>query len=283
MQRSGTASSPEVTHRSVALSEQVPTESGSRATYQIRALDRGLDILEAFSIQDPELTIGQLGERTGLPKPTIVRLLSVLIERGFVERVPAAERYRLGVRTLEVGSVFLQSTSVEAEARPIMRQLADDTGQTANLGILDGFDVIHIEVVAPDRPVRFWASIGKREAAHVSGLGKVLLAALNPSDLETCLRQPRTRLTEHTIVEAAALQRELQDVGRQGYAIDNEESNLGVVCIAAPIHDATGRTVAAVSISGLRTEFEPETTMQHLIALVTSAATQISHRLGWSG
>jgi DNA-binding IclR family transcriptional regulator len=164
-----------------------------------------------------------------------------------------------------------------------MRKLADQTGQTANLGILDKSEVIHIEVVAPDRPVRFWASIGKREAAHVSGLGKVLLAAMPPNDLETYLRQPRIRITEHTITEAPALKQELQEVARQGYAIDNEESNIGVVCIAAPIRDATGRIVAAVSISGLRTEFEPEATMHHLIDLVRSAAAGISARLGWTG
>lgn len=265
------------------MNENVTTDSGSRATYQIRALDRGLDILESFSLQNPELSIGQIGERTNLPKPTIVRLLSVLTERGFVERVPGAERYRLGVRTLEVGSVFLQSTSIETEANPIMRRLADETGQTANLGILDRYDVVHIEVVAPDRPVRFWASIGKREEAHISGLGKVLLAALPATEIDAYLPQPRTRITENTITEASALHVELQLVAQQGYAIDNEESNPGVVCIAAPIHDATGRIAAAVSISGLRAEFESENNMQRLIELVTTASSDISARLGWSG
>lgn len=257
--------------------------TAERATYQIRALDRGLDILEAFSLSQPELTIGEIGERAKLPKPTVVRLLSVLADRGYVERVPGAERYRLGVRTLEIGSVFLQSTSLEAEARPIMRRLADATRQTANLGILDHEQVVHIEVVAPDRPVRFWASIGKREDAYVSGLGKVLLTTLTGKARETYLRKPRVALTPKTIADGEALGAELDKVAAAGYAIDDEESNPGVVCIAAPIFNGKGRIEAAVSISGPRAEFDGDGTMAQMIELVRGAAGEISARLGWSG
>ncbi len=259
------------------------TQSGDRATYQIRALDRGLDILEAFSLNDPELTIGQIGERTSLPKPTVVRLLSVLAERGYVERIEGAERYRLGVRTLEIGSVFLLSTSLEAEARPIMRQLADATGQTANLGILHDWQVVHIEVVAPDRPVRFWAMIGKREDAYVSGLGKVLLAALPDDEREEYLRQSRPAVTPTTITDAGQLRDELRMTAERGYAIDNEESNAGVLCVAAPIWNGKGEIEAAVSISGPRAEFDAEGETERFIGLVQAAGRDISARLGWSG
>ncbi len=135
------------------------------ATYQIRSLERGLDLLEAFSLARPELSVAEIAAATGLPKPTVVRLLSVLLDRRYVQRGSDGERYRLGVKTLEVGGIYLQSTSLEAEAKRIMQRLAGAANQTANLGILDGFDVVHIQVVAPDRPVRFWAEIGKREDA----------------------------------------------------------------------------------------------------------------------
>lgn len=253
-----------------------------RATYQIRALDRGLDILESFSLATPELTIGQIAERAGLPKPTVIRLLSVLAERGYVERVTGADRYRLGVKTLEVSSVYLQSTSLEAEAQPIMANLARETGQTANLGILHRGQVVHIEVVAPDRPVRFWASIGKREDAYVSGLGKVLLAALDPADLVAYLNQDFPPVTSHTITDRAELARDLAEVGPQGFAVDREESNLGVMCVAAPIHDAQGRVTAALSISGLKAEFEHGDNLERYIQQVTQAADEISGRLGWT-
>lgn len=258
-----------------------PANTRGNATYQIRALERGLDILEAFSVAVPELSIGEIADRARLPKPTIVRLLSVLADRGYVERVPESERYRLGVRTLEVGSVFRQSTSLEAEAKPIMAVLADSTGQTANLGILDHFEVVHIEVVAPDRPVRFWASVGKREDAHVSGLGKVLLTALEPDARERYLARPHPSVTEHTIADAEALRAELVMTAEQGYATDREESNLGVYCIAAPIRDATGAIVAAISISGMRAEFEHGENPTRFVNEVRAAGDEISARLGW--
>jgi DNA-binding IclR family transcriptional regulator len=252
-----------------------------RATYQIRALERGLDILEAFSLNEPELSIGQIADRAKLPKPTVIRLLSVLADRGYVERLPHAERYRLGVRTLEVSSVYLQSTTVEAEARPIMTELARATGQTANLGILDHEQVVHIEVVAPDRPVRFWASIGKREDAYLSGLGKVLLNTLPAPQLERYLAKSRPALTPHTITEADALREELRLTAERGWAMDRQESNLGVVCIAAPVRNASGRIEAAISISGLHAEFEAGDTIDQFARQVRAAADEISARLGW--
>jgi IclR family acetate operon transcriptional repressor len=178
--------------------------------------------------------------------------------------------------------VFLQSTSLEAEARPIMRHLADETGQTANLGILDHDQVVHIEVVAPDRPVRFWASIGKREDAYLSGLGKVLLTTLAPKNLDAYLAVTRPAVTANTITGGESLRAELERVAAQGFAVDNEESNLGVVCIAAPIRDGNGRIAAAVSISGSRAEFTVDGVMEQYTAQVQSAAAKISARLGWA-
>jgi DNA-binding IclR family transcriptional regulator len=257
--------------------------AAERATYQIRALERGLDILEAFSLAEPELSVGQIAERTDLPKPTVIRLISVLADRGYVERVADAERYRLGVKTLEVSSVYLQSTSLEAEARPIMAELARATGQTANLGILDRGQVVHIEVMAPDRPVRFWASIGKREDAYVSGLGKVLLAALPTGDREAYLAQDFPAVTPFTITDAERLRADLDEVGQNGFAVDREESNVGVVCLAAPIRSAGGQTMAAISISGLKVEFDAGDTMTRYAQQVMAAADEISVRLGWNG
>ncbi len=258
-----------------------PETNADRVTYQIRALDRGLDILEAFAPTQPELSIGQIAERAGLPKPTVIRILSVLTERGYVERLPDVERYRLGVKTLELSSVYLQSTTIEAEARPIMSRLANETRQTANLGILDQNQVVHIEVVAPDRPVRFWASIGKREDAYVSGLGKVLLGALEPAALDAYLAQERPAITQYTTTDGGRLRAEIEEAARRGYAVDREESNLGVYCIASPIRNASGRIVAAVSISGLKVEFEPDGQMTKLANLVMAASAEISARLGW--
>jgi DNA-binding IclR family transcriptional regulator len=182
---------------------------------------------------------------------------------------------------LEISSVFLETTSVEVEARPIMTRLAHATGQTANLGILDNYQVVHIAVVAPDRPVRFWASIGKREDAYVSGLGKVLLTGLSDDQLDHYLSLQRPALTPYTITDAEALRQELRLTAQRGWAIDRQESNRGVACVAAPVRDATGAIVAAISISGLQSEFEAGSMLESFAAQVRAAADATSTRLGW--
>jgi IclR family acetate operon transcriptional repressor len=256
------------------------TEVASGSNYQVRALERALDILDAFDIATPELTITKLAERTGLPKSTVIRLVSILVERRYLERPIDSESVRIGVRAFEVGSIYIQSTSLEAEARPIMARLAEETGQTANLGILDERDVVHLAVVHPDRPLRYWATVGKREGAHYTGLGKVLMAALNPEQLNRFLGAgPLIRKTERTLVDPATLRAEIGRVRKRGYGIDDEESNPGILCIAAPIVDHSGSVIAAVSISGSKAEFTDQATPVSIEA-VRRAAHDISRRLG---
>ena len=256
-------------------------QSTEQATYQIRALERGLDLLEAFSPAKSELSVAELAAATDLPKPTIVRLLSVLLDRRFIGRAADGERYRLGVKTLEVGSIYLQSTSLEAEAKPIMQRLVSSTNQTANLGILDQYDVVHIQVVAPDRPVRFWAEIGKRGEAHVSGLGKVLLAGLDAAQFADFLSRPRLAKTPNPLVSTTDVQTAVKSARDEGYAIDDEESNEGVRCVAAPIRNQMGAIVAAISISGARSEFGSGQ-LPGYIRLVKKAGDDISTRLGYT-
>lgn len=255
------------------------TKSTDKVNYQIRVLDRALDVLESFSVTQPELGISDLATLTGIPKPTIVRLLSVLAARGYVERVTQSERYRIGVRALELGNIYLRATSLEREAEPIMAELVKATNQTANLAVLQGYEVVHIQVVAPERPVRFWASVGTREEAYYCGLGKVLLAELDDTNLQNYLHQEREARTPNTLTGADVLARELQRVRQNGFALDDEESSLGVRCIAAAIRNGLGEAIAAISISGRKEEFE-ENQIEHMARIVVAAADKISARLG---
>jgi DNA-binding IclR family transcriptional regulator len=258
----------------------VPVDQTAGSNYQVRALERALDLLDAFSLTTPELTITRLAERVGLPKSTVIRLVSILVDRRYLERVADSESLRIGVHTFEIGSIYIQATTLEAEARPIMHRLADETGQTANLGILDRGELVHIAIEPPDRPLRYWATIGKREDAHFTGLGKVLLAALTADELDAHLAsRVLTGPTAKSITEPAALRLELERVRAQGYAIDDEESNLALRCVAAPIVDRSGVTMAAVSISGSTTEFS-DAVMPAYIAAVVRAGGDISLRLG---
>jgi DNA-binding IclR family transcriptional regulator len=257
-----------------------PGDQGPGSNYQVRALERALDILDAFSLTTPELPLTRLAERVGLPKSTVVRLVSVLVDRRYLERVPDSELLRIGVHVFELGSIYIQTTSLETEARPIMARLAAETGQTANLGILDRGDLVHIAIEPPDRPLRYWATIGKREDPHYTGLGKVLLAALTEQELaEHLAAHELVRRTECSITDPDELRRVLEQVRRQGYALDDEESSLGLRCIAAPVTDRSGKTVAAVSISGSKAEFA-DAVMPGYVAAVVRTGRDISRRLG---
>lgn len=248
--------------------------------YQVRALERALDLLEIFTLAEPELSFTELTERSGLSKGTAVRLLSILERRGFLERSPDTDRYRIGLRTFELGSVYIQSFQLEAEAQPFLKELAAECGQSANLGILDQGEVVHLVVVPASRPIHFAVRSGQRDFAHSSGLGKVLLAALPDDELgEIIATRGLEQRTPKTLTTPEALRAALGEVRTQGYAIDDEESVPGLSCIAAPVFDDRGRVIGAVSISGLTSEYaEPNRTTY--VESVRRAADGISQRFG---
>jgi DNA-binding IclR family transcriptional regulator len=256
-------------------------EAATTANYQVRALDRALDILDAFSLDEPALTLTEIAARVNLAKSTATRLIAVLEERGWLERSAETERYRIGVRAFELGQVYIQTTTLDTEARPYLQRLAQSCNQTANLGILDRGEVVHIAVVAPARPIRFNTATGQREEAHSTGLGKMLLAELPDAELGAIVdRLGLTWRTPRTITTLTALREHLATVREQGYALDDEESHLGLRCVALPIRDARGAVVASISVSGLADEFGPEAIERYRVA-VGEAAAGISARLGY--
>lgn len=245
--------------------------------YQVRALARGLAILTSFTLTHPEQSLTAISTRLGLAKGTAVRLLTVLEEHGFVERA-ASERYRLGVRLFELGSIYEQTFSIEQAARPALESLARECQQTANLGILNEGQVVHIAVVPPQRPIHFAGQLGARELIHCTGLGKALIADRTPEMIAAIVAEHGLpSRTPKTITTIEALHNSLAVVRERGYATDDEESFLGLSCVAAPIRDATGATVAALSVSGTTAEFEAK----DYAPAVLAAASTVSHRLGY--
>lgn len=250
------------------------------AHYQVRALERTLQILAAFSLERPELSLTDLAAATDLPPSTTLRLLSILVNHGYVEKSPDTDRYRIGVTMFERGSIYIQTTSVEAEAAGPLTELARETNQTASLAVLNRNEIVHIAVFQPERAIRYYAPVGQREMAHCTGLGKVLLSGLSDSAVQEIVDQRGLpSRTDRTITTVAALRSQLAAIREQGYAIDNEESLVGLKCVAAPVLDDRNRMVASVSASGPAAEFT-SATMPGLIDAVRNTASRISDRLG---
>lgn len=235
--------------------------------YSIEAVEKAIDILEVFAGPE-ELALNEICRRVGLSKSRTFRLLHTLAERGYVDRCRSGSRYRLGSRLFERASGVRRD--LKQLAQPYMSRLHEQFNETVNLGIWSGGEVLYIDIMETTRPFRMSATVGCRMSAHTTAMGKAMLAYLPEG---TCIAPGAG--------PAPDLQRQIDLVKKQGYAIDAEENEPGVACIGAPIRDASGQPVAAISISGpayriiaAKKEIAPE---------VAGACRSISESLGFRG
>jgi DNA-binding IclR family transcriptional regulator len=249
-------------------------------SYVVPAVESAISILETLGTAQP-MSLTELSKELGLGKSSVYRLLVTLALRGYVEKAPSSDRYQLTYRLFAVGSHAAEQLGLREVAQPIMRRLASRTGETVNLGVLDGFRTVSIYLVESAHPLRIHMRIGG-VAAHATSTGKILLAALPPEELARRLAGRRlTSLTGRTIKGHAALQAELRRVRDQGYAIDDEECSLGLRCVGAPIRDHRGTVLAALSMVAPCHRLPPSA-LPAAIAMVREAAQEISHRLGFA-
>jgi DNA-binding IclR family transcriptional regulator len=250
--------------------------------YQVRSVQRALTLLRTFLAHDGELSAAELSKETGLDPSTVFRLLMTLEGQGFVENNHATAKYRPGVVLLELGSRFLKNNDIRSRSIEYLERLRDEFGETVHLTILVGNEVVYLEKVAGLHPIGFMSSrVGDRNPAHCTGVGKVLLAHL--SDDELAQRYPGRRLkrfTAQTITDFEELRAELARIRGQGYAIDMEEHELGVKCVAAPTFDHK-EIAAAVSVSGPVDRMDDHIANDDLINTLVDVAAQISERMGW--
>lgn len=248
--------------------------------YRIQAIERAVALLNAFSVNEPELGVTELASRVGLHKSTVHRFLVNLEAGGLVERNPRTGRYRLGMRIFELAGLVMQRMNLWEEALPFLEQLVTDTGETGHLAVLDNGEAIYIERVEARRALRIPAAVGKGYPAHATNLGKVLLADLSPEEVERIVSERGlARYTGRTITTREDLASELRRIRERGYAVDDEEYDEGLRCIGAPVFDHTGRAVAALGIGGPANRITPER-VEEFAGRVMRTAADLSRRLG---
>lgn len=244
----------------------------------VNAVARAVGILELLADGSAELPVAVIATRMGIPRNTTYELVGTLEELGLVRMHEG--RVRLGVRLFELGSRYASSLDLLGEARDIAARLRDMSGETVHLAALHGRYVTYLLKEESRQAVRMSSAVGLRLPAHVSAVGKAMLAALPPDELARRLEGVELeRFTEASITSGDALGAELADIRRRGYAIDEQESSPGVRCVAAASFDAMGDVVAGISISG------PVDRMGRLrdsplAEMVRSAAAELSGRLG---
>lgn len=250
--------------------------------YRIGSLERALEILGAIADAD-EPSLGSLAQQLGIPKGSLLRHLRVLESAGYVTMAPQTKFYSLGPALIHLGFVARQRLRIPEIAMPALRWLRDRYDESVHLGILSGPDVIHVAVAPSTQPVKMAVPVGERTFAHVSALGKALLAWAQPGRLDEIMAERGLpALTARTMTSADQLRRDFHLIRERGWSLDDEESADGLRCIAAPVRSEQQDVLAAISISAPSTRLSHEklATMAPVLARV---ADQVSTQLGWPG
>jgi IclR family acetate operon transcriptional repressor len=249
------------------------------ARYGVAAVDRAVLVLEALERERNPLTLAQIARRTGLSEATALRYLSSLGRHELVER-DSLGRYRLGIALFRLGQRALGELDPRKVALPYMDRLLEQFGETVNLAMRHGDEIVLIEVLESSRSIKKGATVGERDIWHASALGKAILAHLSEPDARGVLASlGYPTYTEHTLVSYEALAASFDDVRELGYAMDDEEFEIGLRCIGAPVFDQRGKPTYALSLSAPASRVPPE--LVHTLGqAIAAAAAQISTGLG---
>ncbi|MET0047337.1 MAG: IclR family transcriptional regulator [Sedimenticola sp.] len=243
----------------------------------IQVIDRAGQLLDSIADQEEEsVTLKILSAETGLHPSTAFRILSALSDIGFVQRDEAG-RYSLGIKLRQLGCRVRASADIRIEAKSIMEWLRDKVGETVNLTIREGDEMVYVERATTTRMMRVEQVIGSRAPLHVTAVGKLMLGEGNAEEIKEYVK--RTGLpeyTQNTLTDLKSLKSEIEESLEKGYALDNEEAELGVGCIGVLIRDVTGAAVAGLSISA-----PMERRKDEWIPIVQKAGRRLSEQLGY--
>lgn len=204
-------------------------------------------LLNSFKGRKGAVSLSELSQRTGLPKPTVHRLATQLVEQGALDRTKYG--YQVGMSLFELGSTFASQRGLRDLANPFITDLVAATQATVHFGVLDGIDVVYMERMSPHNAIDIPTSPGARMPSYCSGIGKALLAFSPSSVVDAVIDHGLAPLTPRTLRSAESLRRNLATVRESGVAYDFEEGKLGVACVAAPVLDNSGRAIAAISVT----------------------------------
>jgi IclR family pca regulon transcriptional regulator len=240
------------------------------------SLARGLAVIQAFSQARRSLSISQISQKTGIPRAAVRRCLYTLGQLGFVA-VDGARQFTLRARILLLGHPYLASMPLAKAAEPVLRQLSQQLNESASIAVLDGDDILYIARASTSRIMTIDLDIGSRLPANCTSMGRVLLSRLDSAELERRLASTRlVQHTAHTLRSVEALRQELQSVRKQGFAVIDQELELGLRSIAVPILDGSGKAVAAINIGIHAARASTQEMIKRFLPLLQEAAEELS-------
>lgn len=251
--------------------------------YSIAVLDRALDLLEALaeSSAGAPLGVSEVARRAGVTKSAAFRILANLERRGYVAKDPVSARYTLGAHLVYLGERFLGAIDLRSAARPALAALWQRFGETVNLGVREGVEVVYVDMIESAHGLRMAAHVGGRDYLHSTALGKSILAYLPPAERDHFLHAPEglPARTERTITDPVRLRAELELVRERGIAEDRDENEVGARCLSAPIFDHRGAVAGAISVSAPDSRLDDARAAEVGLTVREQAAT-VTQRLG---
>lgn len=245
------------------------------------AVERALAMLEAVAHTSEGLSNAEISRKLGIPKSSASYILRTLETHGYLTRDGESAKYRVGLKILSLSRGALGGLDIRTIALPVMRRLMQHTGLTCHLAVLDGAEAVYVEKVEPEGFIRMDTWVGRRMRVHATSVGKAIVAYLPPEELEQIVKKAgMERRTPKTITSLPRLLKELEKVRAQGFAVDDEENNLGARCVAAPIFDERGEIIASVGLSGPTQQVSPQT-MPRILESLKDAARHISMGMGY--
>ncbi|MEX1216446.1 IclR family transcriptional regulator [Saccharospirillum sp.] len=260
--------------------EKAGNSADDKKSRGLSSLANAIALLKTFSEKDVELGISELSKRLGLAKSTVHRMATTLVIGGLLEKNTANDKYRLGLTLFSLGGLVRRRLDVPSVARPILQELKSELNETVLLGVLDGPEVVYLFHFESTHAIRMQSDIGVRKEALCTGEGQVILAFKSDVEIDEALSGTIKQRTNYTITDPAELRKKLLRIRAQGYCVEDQESEVGMRCIAAPIFNMNGEVVAGMGLAGPIHRMDEDTILRY-VPHVQDTARAVSQRLGY--
>jgi len=249
--------------------------------YRIHVIDRAAQILDCFGFDHQELSVSEIGAKTGLHRSTAHRILMALEYNDLIKQNPSTGKYHLGIKLFKLGHQAVSQLNLREICRPFLSRLMNDTKETIHLAVLDDDQVLYLDKVEGPHALRMPSRVGRHIPTYCTSLGKAMLSCLDDQEVKSILRRQTLKPhTENTAKNINQLLADLRSVRKRGYAVDNEEIEIGLRCVGAPLRDYTGGMVGAISVAAPSARLSEKNTPV-IGRMVIAIAAGISEQLGF--
>jgi len=267
---------PLSTNGGIQLAAKAPSDR-----YRIHVIDRAAEILDCFGFDHQELSVSEIGAKTGLHRSTAHRILMALEYNDLIKQNPSTGKYHLGIKLFKLGHQAVSQLNLREICRPFLSRLMNDTKETIHLAVLDDDQVLYLDKVEGPHALRMPSRVGRYIPTYCTSLGKAMLSCLDDQEVKSILRRQTLKPhTENTVKNINQLLADLRSVRKRGYAVDNEEIEIGLRCVGAPLRDYTGGMVGAISVAAPSARLSEKNTPV-IGRMVIAIAAEISEQLGF--